>query len=76
MDGCVKDLSNVIFEIGVSCSPLLPGAAAEKLRKTSVLYIFASSSKTKKMFEFSLKDYESRCIPEHLGLNSMYNLYS
>jgi len=32
MDGCVKDLSNFIFEIGVSCSSPLPRAAGEKVR--------------------------------------------
>ena len=76
MDGCVKDLSNLIFEIGVSCSPPLPGAAAENWRKTSVLYMSASNSKTKKNFEFLFKDYESKGIPEHLVINSMYKLYS
>jgi hypothetical protein len=31
MDGCIKDLSNFIFEIGVSCSSPLPRAAGEKV---------------------------------------------
>jgi hypothetical protein len=31
MDGCVKDLSNFIFEIGVSCLLPLPRAAGEKV---------------------------------------------
>jgi hypothetical protein len=36
------------------------------------LYILAYNSKTKNNVEFFLKDYESRAIPEHLVVNSMY----
>ncbi len=47
MDGCVKDLSNFIFEIGVSCSPPLPRAAGEKVW---VLLIFCKKKlKSKKL---------------------------
>jgi hypothetical protein len=50
MDGCVKDLSNFIFEIGVSCSPSLPRAAGKKVRVPDFLPTNASKSKTKTYF--------------------------
>jgi hypothetical protein len=36
MDGCVKDLSDFIFEIGVTCSPPLPRAAGKNARKLDI----------------------------------------
>jgi hypothetical protein len=50
MDGCVKDLSNFIFEIGVSCSPQLPRAAGEKVRLPDFLQTNAYKSKTETYF--------------------------
>jgi hypothetical protein len=38
MDGCVKDLSDLINEIGEHYSPSLPRAAGENTRKTGFLY--------------------------------------
>jgi hypothetical protein len=50
MDGCAKDLSNFIFEIGVGCSPPLPRAAGEKVRVPDFLQTNAYKSKTKTYF--------------------------
>ncbi len=50
MDGCVKDLSNFIFENGVSCSPPLPRAAGEKVRVPDFLLSNAYKSKTETYF--------------------------
>ena len=54
MDGCAKDLSNFIFEMGVSCSPPLPRAAGENTRKTGFLHKKAYKSKKKKKFAIFL----------------------
>jgi hypothetical protein len=50
MDGCVKDLSNFIFEIGVSCSSPLPRAAGEKVRAPDFLQKNLKSQKLKLIF--------------------------
>jgi hypothetical protein len=47
MDGCVKDLSNFIFEIGVSCSSPLPRATGEKVRVPDFFQKKAQNSKSK-----------------------------
>ncbi len=49
MDGCVKDLSNFIFEIGVSCSPPLPPAPGEKVRVPDFLQTNAGTSQKPKL---------------------------
>jgi hypothetical protein len=50
MDGCAKDLSNFIFEIGVSCSPPLPRAAGEKVRVPDFCKQTLTSQKPKLIF--------------------------
>jgi hypothetical protein len=50
MDECVKDLSNFIFDIGVSCSPPLPRAAGKKVQKPNFLQTKTYKSKTKTYF--------------------------
>jgi hypothetical protein len=50
MDGCVKDLSNFIFEIGVSCSSPLPHAASEKVRVPDFLQKKLKSQKLELIF--------------------------
>jgi hypothetical protein len=51
MDGCVKGLSNFIFEIGVSCWPQLPRAASEKVRVSNFLQTNAYKSKNETIFQ-------------------------
>jgi hypothetical protein len=49
MDGCIKDLSNFVVDIGKNCSPLLPRSAGENKRKPGYLPTKAYKSKTKKL---------------------------
>ena len=47
MDGCVKDLSSFIFEIGVTCSSPRPRTAGEKVRVPDFFQKKALKSKSK-----------------------------
>jgi hypothetical protein len=56
-DSCVSGLSDLIFQIGESCSPPLPFAAGENARKSGFRQTKAYKSKTKinfaDFFEYS-----------------------
>jgi len=54
IDTCVKDLSDLINEIGEHYSPPLPHAAGENTRKTGFLHKKAYKSKNKINFCFFL----------------------
>jgi hypothetical protein len=47
MGGCVKELSDFVFEIGVSCLPPQQRAAGENVRGPDFLQTKAYRSKTK-----------------------------
>ncbi len=50
MDGCAKDLSHFLFEIGVRCSLPLPRAAGEKVLVPDFLQKKLKSQKLKLIF--------------------------
>jgi hypothetical protein len=75
-DSCVNGLSDLIFQIGESCSPLLPRAAGENTRKTGFLHTKAYKSKKKKNFSNFFRYSQRRGIHVHHVKKSTFYLYS
>ena len=76
IDTCVKDLSDLINEIGEHYSPPLPRTAGENTRKTGFLYTKAYKSTNKINFSDSFGYSQRRGIHVHHVKKSTLYLYS
>ncbi len=76
IDTCVKDLSDLINEIGEHYSLLLPSAAGENTRKTGFLYTKAYKSTNKINFSDFFEHSQRRGIHVHHVKKSTLYLYS
>jgi hypothetical protein len=76
IDTCVKDLLDLLNEIGEHFSPPLPRAAGENTRKTGFLHKKAYKSKSKINFADFFEYSKRRGISAHHVKKSAWYLYS